>query len=423
MKKKILLISLLSGFVFIATLTMVFLLFSKPTNITNDPKASSSSSSSNDTNISGRNESPFEKIMGRASSPCKEISPNPKLTALPLNKEDIGVFIPLGQVVGAHVTPIDHAYFSPKDFFSLDRYQYKVYAAGDATLTNIQRRNRAVTDSPDGKPTDDYRLVFQISCTYGYYYDLITKLDDSILSQIEAIPEGGSASVDVKVKAGDPIGFVGTQTLDFGTYDTNVTLSGFLNPESYIGEAWKIHTTDPVAAFSDELQTEIMKHNPRKVAPYGGKIDYDQKGKLVGNYFKVGTNGYTGSNRERYWDGHLSFTYDEYDPTFLVMSIGNYNGVASQFSVKDNLPDFAEIDINNGLVKYELTNREYIRKSGLPYTPGSYYDDITVQKNLEVVGTVLVQVVDDNSIKFEVFPNKKKTDVSAFTSNASIYVR
>jgi len=421
MKKKILLISLLSGFVFIASLTMVFLLFSKPTNITNDPNASSSSeSSSTETQII---ESPFEKIMGRSSSACIEISPNPKLTALPMNKEDIGIFIPLGLVVDAHVTPIDHAYFSPKDFFSKDRYQYKVYAAADATLTNIQRRNMPVSDSPDGKATDDYRLVFQISCTYGYYYDLVTKLDDSILSQIEAIPEGGSAGVDVKVKAGDPIGFVGAQTLDFGTYDANVTLSGLLNPESYIGEAWKIHTTDPVAAFSEELQAEIQRHNPRKVAPYGGKIDYDQKGKLVGNYFKTGTNGYSGASRERYWDGHLSFTYDHYDPTFLVMSMGNYNGTAAQFSVKDNLPNFAEIDINNGLVKYELTKREYIRKSGLPYTPTKYYDDITLQKNLSVVGTVLVQVVDDNSIKFEVFPNKKKTEVSAFTSNAAIYVR
>ena len=76
MKKKILLISLLSGFVFIASLTMVFLLFSKPTNITNDPNASSSSeSSSTETQII---ESPFEKIMGRSSSACIEISPNPK---------------------------------------------------------------------------------------------------------------------------------------------------------------------------------------------------------------------------------------------------------------------------------------------------------------------------------------------------------
>lgn len=407
---------------FLAILTMAFLLLSSPSKTSNSNSSNSSQLSSSESST-GKELSPFEEIMGRSSSSCNEIFPNPKLTILPMRKEDIGLFIPLGSVVGAHVTPIDHAYFSPKDFFSKDRYQYKVYAAADSTLTNIQRRNVPVTDNPEGKITDDYRLVFQISCTYGYYYDLVTKLDDSILSQIEDIPEGGAAMVDIKVKAGDPIGFVGTQTLDFGTYDANVTLSGFLNPESYNRESWKIHTTDPVEAFSDELKAEIMKLNPRKVAPYGGKIDYDQKGKLVGNYFKTGTNGYEGSNKERYWDGHLSFIYDHFDPKFLVISIGNYNDLASQFSVKDNLPDFSEIDINNGLVKYELTNREYIRKSGLPYIPGNYYDDITVQKNLDVVGTVLVQVVDDNSIKFEVFPGKKKTEVSAFTSKSAIYVR
>lgn len=421
MKKKILLISSLAIFIFLATLTMVFLIFSKPSSPIDTNEANTTESS--ESTDSEKKLSPFEEIMGRSSSTCNEISPNPKLTVLPMKKEDIGIFIPLGSVVGAHVTPIDHAYFSPKDFVSKDRYQYKVYAVADATLTNISRRNIPVTDTPDGKITDDYRLVFQISCTYGYYYDLVTKLDDSIQSQMETIPEGGSAQVDIKVKAGDPIGFVGTQTLDFGTYDASVTLQGFLNPESYKGEAWKIHTTDPVEAFSDELKTEIMKLNPRKVAPYGGKIDYDQKGKLVGNYFKAGTNGYSGASRERYWDGHLSFTYDHYDPSFLVMSIGNYNNIASQFSIKDNLPNFSEIDINNGLVKYELTNREYIRKSGLPYIPSNYYDDITLQKNLEVVGTALVQVIDDNSIKFEVFPGKKKTQVSTFTSNAAIYVR
>jgi flagellar basal body-associated protein FliL len=63
MKKKILLISLLSLFVFIATLTMVFLLFSKPTNIPSDPIISSSSSES--TNSEPQIvESPFEKIIG-----------------------------------------------------------------------------------------------------------------------------------------------------------------------------------------------------------------------------------------------------------------------------------------------------------------------------------------------------------------------
>ena len=420
MKKKILLISLLSGFVFLATLTMVFLLFSEPSS-TNQNNNSSSSSNSSVTSILKEN-SAFGKIMNVDGSECDEITPNPKLTVLPMNKEDVGAFIPLGLMVEAHVTPIDHAYFSPKDFKSKDRYQYKVYAAADATLLNIQRRNRSVSDSPD-KFTDDYRLIFQISCTYGYYYDLVTKLDETLVAKLPTLDEMSSTNVSIEVKAGDLIGYVGTQTLDFATYDSNLTLSGFLNPETYIREPWKIHTADPILSFSEELQVEIQKLNLRNTFPYGGKIDYDQKGKLVGNYFKTGTKGYEGTNKERYWEGHLSFAYDHIDPKFLIISIGDYSGKSKQFSVKENLPDFAEIDINNGIVKYELTNKEYIRKNGLPLTPGTPYPDITLQKNQEVLGTVLVQVVDDNSIKFEVFPSKKKTQVSAFTSNASIYVR
>ena len=144
MKKKILLISLLSLFVFIATLTMFFLLVSIPS-VSSQDNENSSSSNSNSSNSSIRKEnSAFGKIINVDGSECNEITPNPKLTVLPMNKEDVGAFIPLGLMVEAHVTPIDHAYFSPKDFKSKDRYQYKVYAAADSTLLNIQRRNRAV---------------------------------------------------------------------------------------------------------------------------------------------------------------------------------------------------------------------------------------------------------------------------------------
>lgn len=41
-----------------------------------------------------------------------------KLTTLPMRMEDFSMIIPYGLVVGDHVTPIDHQYFSPTVFHS-----------------------------------------------------------------------------------------------------------------------------------------------------------------------------------------------------------------------------------------------------------------------------------------------------------------
>lgn len=41
----------------------------------------------------------------------------------------------------------------------------------------------------------------------------------------------------------------------------------------------------------------------------------------------------------------------------------------------------------------------------------------------KIVGVFLVQVIDDQSIKLEVFPGKTASMVSGFTDNALIYVR
>ena len=39
-----------------------------------------------------------------------------KLTQLPMKQDDYSVILPYGLMVGGHVTPIDHQYFSPRDY-------------------------------------------------------------------------------------------------------------------------------------------------------------------------------------------------------------------------------------------------------------------------------------------------------------------
>src|SRR3989344_7430988 len=99
-----------------------------------------------------------------------------ELTRLPMDESDYAMILPYGLMVGGHVTPIDHQYFSPTVFNS-PRDTYPVYAMADSKITEIsQRTNERGTE---------YRFVFTMSCTFLYYYDLVTSLAPEILSEYE----------------------------------------------------------------------------------------------------------------------------------------------------------------------------------------------------------------------------------------------
>jgi hypothetical protein len=83
------------------------------------------------------------------------------------------------------------------------------------------------------------------------------------------------------IKKGELLGRIGGQTLDLSINYDKFILPGFLEPSSYKSEEWKIHTVDPFDYWEPKVNEELMKKNIRKVKPYGGKIDYDQDGKLV----------------------------------------------------------------------------------------------------------------------------------------------
>ena len=63
----------------------------------------------------------------------------------PMDPKDVGVILPYGGMVGAHVTPIDHMYFAPFVFNS-PRDTYEVRAMADGLITAISERTQNVTD-------------------------------------------------------------------------------------------------------------------------------------------------------------------------------------------------------------------------------------------------------------------------------------
>ena len=351
-------------------------------------------------------------------------------TKLPMNEQDFSILIPYGLTVGGHVTPIDHQYFEPVDHQS-PRDTYPVYAMADALLTSVQPRT-------NDRGTE-YRMVFAHSCTSLYYYDLVTSLTGKVKEAYDKNPK----DINLQIKAGEQIGKIGGQTLDFALWDTEKPLKGFVNPASYDGEAWKIYTADPYPSYSPQLRQLLIDRNPRTVKPIAGKIDYDVDGKLIGNWFQQGTGGYHDFNNKsmEYWGGHLSIAPDLYDPSATVVSIGNYDSYpkygpsqdtsqgdgsgARQYLAKTGSPNPAEVDQASGVIKYELVQKVYL-------TPdGSYWDNMSLIKNPKavpssdgrVIATVLVQLTGKRQLKFEVFPGRTAAQVNGFTSLAKIYER
>ncbi len=338
-----------------------------------------------------------------------------RYTVSPMAVEDIGAIIPLGVMVDAHVTPIDHQYYVPKDL-NAGRYRYDVRAPADGAIVHIQRRTVFVGDVSDpGKTTDDFRLVIEHSCTFWTYYDLITQLDKTILDQTGGEPSrmGPPTLTRIPVKAGQVIGKVGAQTLDIGTVNAEVTLPGFIVPAHYDREPWKIHTVDPFDFFDEPLKSQLLALNPRKVKPYGGRIDYDIDGRLVGNWFRENSNGYAGASGDpRPWSGHLSVVYHHIDTSKVVVSLGDFNGRSRQYFVKGNAPDPATVSTATGPAKYELI------QMNLGQTGQVYNLDTT-----RVMGVILAQLVADRKLKVEAFPDKSAASVTGFTSAARVYER
>ncbi|MEK7466681.1 MAG: hypothetical protein AAB074_04630 [Planctomycetota bacterium] len=336
-----------------------------------------------------------------------------KLTVSPMDPSALETYVPYGLMVGEHVTPIDHAYLVPKNMRETKRDQFDVLAPADGKVVLIEHRTRMEGTDSAGHEYDDWRLVLEHTGTFYTYYDLLTSVEEAITKGMT--PEGGGQRLTgrVAVKAGQRIGKIGTRTLDFGAVNTEVTLQGFAIPEHYEREPWKIHTVDPFDYFTEPVRTQLLAINPRTKGPRGGKIDFDVDGKLVGNWFLAGTNGYAGGGDKRgYWAGHASFVYHHIDADKIVVSLGDWGGKCQQFGVRGNGPDPATVGKEAGVVKYDLVM--IVKPNGAKPFEGM---------DPRSMGVLLVQLVEARKLKLEAFPGKSPDEVRGFSEASTTYER
>ncbi len=333
----------------------------------------------------------------------------------PVNIEKTKVLIPLGLMTGSHVTPIDHHYFQN---FENVGYNIEVYSPAAGIINSIQH----MPGHPDG---EDYRVVIDHGCGVSSIYIHLGTLAEKFKHIAPELIGKENSSVNEVIEAGELLGYY-ERNVDYNIVDLNFTLTGFVRPESYRGEPWKIHVPNTYDYFTDEVREQLISISQRIAEPIVGKIDYDIEGKLVGNWFLKGTDGYSGGTDPfiSYWMGHLAIAYDHLDPEAIVFSIGGYLGEDSrQLTVRGNYPNPKDVGVGSGVIKYELMMYDYYTLDGLQWDRLSDIREIKVGDMGYVDSILLVQVLENNEIKFELFFDTALEDVNSFTSEAIIYTR
>jgi hypothetical protein len=246
---------------------------------------------------------------------------------------------------------------------------------------------------------------------------------DHLSAKVAAFaPDSGQfVSVDIPVSAGEVIGEY-SGAVDYNIVDEDVALAGFVNPDSYAAEPWKIHVPDPFDYFTDTVRGELLSMCLRTAAPAGGKIDHDIDGRLVGNWFQEGTNGYGGLDQSEYWVGHLAVAYNSVDPNHVTVSLGHFEGEPRQFGVLGNAPDPAEVGIEDGLVVYELVGYDFY-DGDVRWDREHLVQGLEVRNDDQVQGVVLFQLIESGHLQVEVFPGLSAAEVTDFTAGAVVYVR
>jgi hypothetical protein len=362
-------------------------------------------------NASNPSDNPYSREFSKGKCQGKGVV---QFTHLPMNIGDIGPIYPYGGMTEAHVVPISHGYIYPVVQNSA-RDAYPVYAIADGYIVNIGHRSQFVGDGHAGRQSDEYQLTFEHSCTFYSYFDLLTSLTPELAAKVGKSNSFDNKYVRIPVKAGQLLGRVGGQSVDFGVWNFELPAAKFVNPQSYIGDEERFYLDDMFAHFTPALRTQLLSKDVRVAEPRSGKVNYDIDGKMVGNWFQEGTGGFAGPPEQqgkggsRYWDGHLTIAYDNINPTQIRVSIGNWNGQAEQFGFVGNQPDPAKVSLASGMLKLEL------QKPGNAHEAGS---GVT-----QVQGTVLLQMIEPHKLKLEEFPGKLRDEVAGFTPAARIYVR
>ena len=335
-------------------------------------------------------------------------------TSAPIDVQGVKWFIGMGE---PNVLPKDHGGFVLKNPYVLPA-GVPVLAVADGVVIMASHGTRAIPSIPDapqalwGTEYEDHLLELKVSKNVTVNYAHVSAFHPAIAAQIGDLPKDEVGHhVEVVVKAGDTLGFVGPHAaMDFSATDRSLNLN-FLNPSRYPGD--HIYSADVLSYFREPVLSQLLSITLRQEPPRGGKVDYDVAGRIAGNWFLEGTTNYV------QWSRQLAIVYHHIYSDRITIADGspmrdvpgNENpGRPDIYWVKGNTPLPETIDVGDGMVKYRLIPVHD------PNDPNPY-----IEEQQPVVGEMLVHMINEGSMRIEFF--KGTSAPATFTSQAKVYVR
>ncbi len=130
-----------------------------------------------------------------------------EFTSPPLPIDQVGLVEPMGQMIGGHVTPIDHGYiFGVHGHNGATPNEYPVLAPADGLIVNMTATARSGQEN-----FVDHAITFSFTCTLSVHYLNMDSFDDHILEQSGEVTEDKPWAGAIPVKAGEVIGHTGPQ--------------------------------------------------------------------------------------------------------------------------------------------------------------------------------------------------------------------
>jgi hypothetical protein len=307
-------------------------------------------------------------ILNFFGSANANFNPAGIFTVSPVDPANLSSIVPLGNLnPPGHTYPTDHMYFALKNG---NAGVNSVKAAAAGTIIDAYK--------PGGT---DWKITVQVDKSFFYYYDHIT-------------PANG-IKVGTVLAAGDVVGTNSglAAAVDFGVYNyNNAPLAGILDDCLAESEAY---VDSPLKYYAGGLQANLYA----LAGNTDGKIDYDQAGKLVGDWALAGHKGMEST------DYQLAFVYHVGSNSLRIAVGGTLAGGSSSYAVQNGAPDFAAITPANGQVNYQLFQT----------TNGD-----SVISNVQF-GVLSVLMLSPTKIQVEIFPGAQNAGV--FDGNSKVYDR
>lgn len=246
-------------------------------------------------------------------------------TAPPIALGNIESIVPLGNMNPPnHTLPTDHVYvYHHLDLAHRSLPPFEVVAPAGGTVTLVRRG------------TDD-TLVVQATARIAF------RLDHILLD--------GSITQGMTLTAGQRLGTTSPDALaiDLGVTNDDIT-HAFVPPGRYTRES--LHGDKPLQYFAEDLRSAL--YGLVAGANKDGRIDYEQPGRLSGNWFheslSVAESPNLGSGPK-----HLAFARDVADGATPKISIGGTVAPAGVYAIADGDADPASVTPASGPVTFHV---------------------------------------------------------------------